>query len=106
MAAHQSAVGFFYLRPAAAQDRSDHFRGHNVGWNAQEVQSSERAAAHRVNIRQGIGSSDLTVQKRIVHDRRKKIHRLNQSAVAIDAVDSSVIGAGCADQQIGITHLW
>jgi hypothetical protein len=46
----------------------------------------------------------LAIDKRIIHDGREKIHRLHEGAVAVDAIDTGVVGSGRADQQVRIAH--
>jgi hypothetical protein len=44
----------------------------------------------------------LAVAKRVVHDGREEVHRLDKGAVAGEAINAGVVGAGRTDQDIRI----
>jgi hypothetical protein len=44
----------------------------------------------------------LAVQKGIVHDGGKKIHRLHERAIPAEAVNARIVAGGRADEEIRI----
>ena len=91
-------VGFVV---AAAQQLLHHVLGHGLR-QAQNVQRQLRLAAHGVDVADGVGRSDLSVEERIIHDGREEIGGLHQRRVFVQIVDAGVIGAVVAHQQPGV----
>jgi hypothetical protein len=60
---------------------------------------------HRVDVAEGVGGRDLPVDERIVHDRGKEVHGLDDRQVRREAVDSRVVVRLGADEQVGIAEL-
>jgi hypothetical protein len=99
MSSNHEAFGFFCFGSAAAQDRGD-----DMGWNhfvrhPNQVQSSQRTPSHGIHIRQSVGRRNLAVQKWIINDGRKKIHRLHQGSTASNTVHTRIVGRIRCDEQ-------
>ena len=80
----------------------DHLGRHEVVGNGQEVERGERAATHRVDIRECIRGGDLAKRKRVVDDRGKKIGRLHKRAPSIETINPGIVGGVTTDEEIGI----
>lgn len=72
---------------------------------ADNIQGSQRPSPHRENIGQGIGRRDLAERKGVIHDRRKKVHRLDQRLSLADPENARVIGCTKPDQQVRVRSL-
>ena len=58
----------------------------------------KRFATHRINIAQRVRRGDLTVGKRIVHDRREEIHGLHERAIAVQPEHTRIVRGPIVDQ--------
>ena len=67
--------------------------------NASEVSG---LAAHRIDITECVGSSNLTERVRIVHHGRKEVDGLHQRSAGPDQIHSGVVGLVEADQNIRV----
>ena len=101
MAAHQHAAGLNDHLTAAPEDFSQHIDVPALG-EADDIHGGFYLTAHGVHIAQGIGSSDLTKEVRILHHRREEVHRLHHGDFIADFINRCVIGTVKADEQIGI----
>ena len=101
MSARNDHAGLIGLVVSAAQDLPDPFLFHGFR-HAQDIQGQPRFSAHGVDIRNRIGRGNLTEQVRIVHDRRKEIHRLDQRRFIIDDIDAGVVALVESDNQARI----
>jgi hypothetical protein len=72
------------------KDRAQNRLLHLFYREADNVHCGERFTAHRVNIAQGIGSSNTSEVKGIVYDRGKKIERLNKRYLRCKAIDRRI----------------
>ena len=66
----------------------------------------KRRAGHRPDVVDRIKGGDLSVDKRIVNDRRKEIERLHDCEVVTKAVYSRVVGCIETDNQIFVKRLF
>ena len=101
MAAGDDGTGLIYLVIAAPQQRVDRLLG-QVFRHRHDIQRQLRLTAHGVDIRQGVGSGDLSEGIGVVVDGREKVHRLDQGQVLRHLVDRGVVGLIKAHQQIGV----
>ena len=69
MSADDGAADFGRLLETTAQDGGNCFCRNEIGWETHDVQSGDRPAAHRKNVGERVGGGDLSVGKRVVHDR-------------------------------------
>jgi hypothetical protein len=95
--------GFFQT---AAQNRRNRFRRNKIGWKSHEVQCGNRPTAHRENIGERIGRSDLSVSERVVNDGRKEVHGLNESAMSIQTINAGVIERARIHEDVAIAMSW
>jgi hypothetical protein len=100
MATDQNTLRFFDLRSASAKDQIYDAGRHQVRGYSHQVQRRQWAAAHGVNVGQGICGRDLSISKRIVDDWGEKIRRLHQCAIPVDAIHPCVVSSGRANQEI------
>ena len=103
MPAGNHGACFRHFGIPALQDTSDLGRRQAVG-EAQQVHGMSGPAPHGINIGKSIGRGYLSKKIRIIHHRREKIYRLNQSQLIADPVYAGIIAAVKAYQQIGITE--
>ena len=61
-------------------------------------QRGQRPSPHRIHIAERIGSRDLPVHKRLVHDWREEIHGLHERARAIQPVHTGIIRSPIIDE--------
>ena len=90
--------GFVGLVIASVKNLPDPFFFHCFR-HAQHVQRQLRFPAHGVDIRNGVGCGNLAKQIGIVHNRRKKVHRLDQCRFVVDYIHAGVIAFVKADDQ-------
>jgi hypothetical protein len=76
----------------------DDFRWQEVSGDTHDVQGRERPASHRVHVREGVGRGNLAVHDRIVDNRREEIDGLDERTVAIDAVNTGIVGRSGSDE--------
>ncbi len=77
-----------------------------LGWEAHQSQRGDGAAAHGVNVTQGVGGGDLAKSVGIVHHGSEEIDGLHQGQVGADPVHTRVIGVIEAHQYVGIVLAW
>ena len=77
VAAHHRASGLDHLRQAAGQNALQNFEIAFVR-KTDKGQRGQRLSAHGVNVAERVGGGDLAEGVGIVHDRREKIHRLDE----------------------------
>ncbi len=58
----------------------------------------ERTAAHRIHVAHGVGGGDLSVDERIVDDRREEIDRLDERALAVEPVHTCIVRGPVIDE--------
>ena len=102
MAANQSTFRFAdFVGTALENPCNDGWRD-QISRDPKQIQCGQRTPAHGIDVRKRVGSRDLAVHNRIVNNRREEIDRLNQSAFAVQAVNSRIIGCVGADKEIWI----
>ena len=69
---------------------------------ANQSQRGDGAAAHGINVAQGVSGGNLAKSVGIVHHGREEIDGLHQGGVGGDPVHARVIGMIEADQHVGI----
>ena len=69
------------------------------------VERNQGASPHGVNVGQRIGCRNASKVPRSVDDGGKKIHRLDQSPLAIDTINTGIISGVGADQEIRVMTL-
>jgi len=82
VAARDHRACLFHFLSAAAQNFGNNFQ-RQVFRKCGQVDREQRSAAHRVNIRQGIGCRNGAECVGIVHHRREKIGRLDQRLLGV-----------------------
>ena len=65
-----------------------------------DVEGRDRLAAHRVDVAQRVGGSDLAERVRVVHDRREEIDGVDDRQVVAQAEYSRIVGRLGSDDQI------
>ena len=101
VAAHQHAAGLNDLLRAAPHDLPQNVQIPALG-EADNIHGGFHLAAHGVDITEGIGGRNLTEGVGILHHGREEVQGLDNAGFIIDFIDSSVIRAVKADQQIRI----
>src|SRR6185369_4476642 len=91
--------GFIHCLTAAAHNLRQYFPGQRTGREEQQIQRGERAPAHCIDIRYGIGRSYPAEGERIVHQGGDYIDRLDKRQFGRDPVDSCIIRTLRPDQQ-------
>src|SRR6185295_8544622 len=71
-----------------------------------DIQCRLGNATHGVHVTQGIGGGNLTVDVRIIDDRREEIDRLHERNLIREAIDTRVVVRGGADEQVRIGDDW
>ena len=69
-------------------------------------QRRQRPSAHRIHVAQRIRRRDLTVDIRVVDDRREEIHRLHQRRSALPRVHTCIVRSPVVDQDAWISLGW
>src|ERR1700677_1397187 len=101
VAAEYGAACLLHDREAAAEDLLEHTHVAFLG-EADQGKGSEGAAAHSVDVAEGIGRSDAAVGKGIIDHGSKEIDGLHQGLLGADTVDTGVVGALEAYKQVRI----
>src|SRR5205823_5702965 len=91
MAADYRASHFGCLGKTAAQNGRNYSRSDEIGRKTDDVQSGQRAASHRENVRERVGRGDLSIGKWVIHDWRKEIDCLHESATMIQSIYTGII---------------
>src|SRR5260370_36353695 len=95
--------GFFQ---ATAQNRRNCFRRDEIHWETHKIQRSDRPTAHRKNIGERIGGGDLSIGERVVHDRWKKVHGLNEGSISIQTVNAGVVERARIHENVRVAISW
>ena len=74
----------------------------HAGRKTDYVKCRQWTATHSIDIRQGIGAGNLAESIRIVNNRRKKVHRLNQRLCFAYFIYPGVVGLVETDQQVRV----
>ena len=100
VAAEQQRSGLMDFIQPPGQDGLKVPGGHCLPRVTDNVQGGDRPPSHGINIAQGIGRRNLAKGIRIIDDRRKKIHRLDQGELRRQPEDAGIIGPFQTYQQI------
>ena len=71
---------------------------------ADQVECQQGSAAHRVDVRHGVGRGYATPPSGVIHDRGYEIGRHDQGAVVVEAPHCGVIAGRCSDKEVGLCH--
>src|SRR6202035_2656208 len=96
VAADHGASGLDHLREAAGEDALQNFKISLVG-EADQRERGQRAAAHGIDIAEGVGGGDLAESVRVVDDGSEEIDGLHQRLIRRDLIYSGVVGVVEAD---------
>ncbi len=94
--------GFHTPLRSAAKDFAEPVQTLAVIGIADQIESRLGNSAHGIHVAQGIGSRDLAVDKRVIHDRRKEIQCLDEGYLVGQAVDTGVVVRVGSDKEIRI----
>ncbi len=106
MSADDGAFCFARLLQAAAQNRGNGGRGEDVSREGHDIERGERTSAHRENVGKRVGGRDLPVGGRVVHDRCKKIDRLDEGMGAVETVDTGIVARAGIDEDVTAPCDW
>src|SRR5260370_42412757 len=96
VAAHYRASRFDHLRQAASENALENFKSAFFR-KADQGKRSQWLSSHGVDVAEGAGGSDLSEGVGIVHDRREKIHRLDQRRLGREQIHAGGVGLIEAD---------
>ena len=101
VAAGDDAAAFGDLGRAAAEDfRQD--RRRQVFGKADDVEGEEDFGAHGVDVAHGVGGGDGAVGVGVIDDGREEVERQDDRKLIADAIDSGVVKAVEAEEQVGV----
>ena len=96
--ARDDRAGLVGLVVAAAQDFLHRMIVHALR-QTHDVERELGLTTHGVHVAERVGSRDLSVQERIVHDGREEVGRLHERGVLIEHIHACVIALVIADDQ-------
>src|SRR5262249_50738134 len=102
MAADDHAADLGCFGKSAAQNRRHDSWPNEVGRKADDVECSQWTSAHGEDVGERVSGCDRAVRKRVVHDWREEIDRLNKSAMPIETVHASVVERFRAHEHISV----
>src|SRR3984957_1982767 len=85
VAAEDCAIGFAHFVEAAAHDLFEDFEG-SGGRKRDDGEGGDGAAAHGVDVAEGVGGGDLAEEIWIVDERREEVDRLDEGDVVGDSI--------------------
>ena len=88
VSADERAVGFIQRRKAAFHHLHEDRHLQLVHGKAHEADRGAGRAAHGVHVGKRIGRGDPSERERVVHDRRKEVHRVDQRVLVVQAQDA------------------
>ena len=100
MAAEERAPRLLQLVGAALEDAAELGGGKVARGIAEDVERGDRAAPHRVDVRDRVGRGDAAEIVRIVNDRREEIGRRDQRLAIVDPIHRGVVARRVAHQQV------
>jgi hypothetical protein len=101
VAAGDDAAALGDLGGAAAEDFRQYRRRQVLG-EADDVQGEEDFGAHSVDVAHGVGRGDGAIGVGVIDDGREEVERQDDSKLVADAIDSGVVKAVEAEEQIGV----
>ena len=90
MPSRKHCSGFNHFIRSALQDLSKDLYIQAVR-KCSQIQRHLRLSAHGIYITEGICRSDLSKQIRVIHNRGKKVNRLDHCQIVINFIDRSII---------------
>jgi hypothetical protein len=74
-------------------------------WKTGDGQRGYRRPSHRPNVVDRIERGDAAIVVRVVHDRRKEVHSLDQRQIVAQTIDPSIVGGVKAYQDVFVNRL-
>ena len=74
------------------------------GVPADQVECQQGSAAHRVDVRHGIGRGYAAPPSGVIHNRSNEVGCHDHGAVVVEAPHGGVVAGRCSDQEVGICH--
>ena len=102
MTADEADTCFFHGILTTAENFCQNISPQSAGREKQQIQGGNRPAPHGKYIGDGVGRSDPAKGKRIIHQGGYDISRLYEGATLRYPVNTRIVGAADADQQIRI----
>ena len=90
MPSDDDCAGCLHPLGTASENLVEDFEFQLIVGKAYDVQRGPRRATHRINVAEAIGRGDLSEQKRIVDQRRKKVERLEDDQIVAQTERSGV----------------
>ena len=84
-------AGFPHLIEPSLKNLPEYRHVHRLCREADNVHCSKRPSSHGVDVTQGVCDRYLSECIRFVHDGRKKIHRLDNSQIVAEFINSGVL---------------
>ena len=106
VSAKQRDAGFAQLVEAAAKDLRDVVGVQAVLRKRRNRQRGERAAAHRIDVAQRVRRGDLSIDIRVVDDRREEVHRLHQRRTTLPRVHTGIVRSPVVDEDAWVSLGW
>ena len=116
---HHAVLGFAVVDRMTTEDKGSGFAGYvdtsldsatqqlehrGIAGPRNEVQGEQGPRPHRVDIAERVGGGDGPEIVRIVHNRRKKVHRHHHRPVVSDLKHRCIIARGSVDQHPWVVH--
>lgn len=105
MATGKGTVGLGNFVGAAAENLVHDIEREIIGGHRHDVHCGDGFTAHGVDVGERIGGRDLPEKIGVIDNGREEIEGLNEGEVVGQTVDRSVIGAGRADEEIGVVDV-
>src|SRR2546430_4756707 len=90
------------LGQTTAQNGRNHFWWNEISGETNDVERSQRAPAHCKDVGKRVGRGDLSVGKWVVHNGRKEINRLHESAMSIQSIHAGVVESFRAHEHVAV----
>src|SRR5690554_1929182 len=96
-AGHRNACVSTYGR-SAFEDASDDFGWQFVHRHAKYRERQDRLAAHRIDVRKGVGGGDAAVVERVIDNPGEKIGGCDERALVVETLRRLIISVHGANQ--------
>ena len=104
--AEERDAGFAQLVEPALKDGGDRVVVEALFRKARDRERRDRPSAHRVDVAHRIRRGDLSVDIRVVDDRREEVHRLHQRRSTLPRVHTGIVCSPEVDQDARISLRW
>ena len=104
MPADKAGPGLHDLVMATSKDFFEKAHIKLLGRKHHDIKSRNRFAAHRVDVRDGVGRSNLAEPVRIINRRGDKINRVDHGHFVGQAIHRCIIRGFYTDQQVGVVR--